>query len=81
MPGPRRILILTMKWLVIPIALGLIGFFLVGPRLGRDALNRIPEINRIIPQQAGPETAPSAPPKKPEDGPRIDISVKPFQRT
>jgi hypothetical protein len=52
MEGRLTPLGLILKWVVVPVAIALIGYLLIGPNLGKDVLKRLPGMGSNKP--AGP---------------------------
>ena len=61
------------KWIGVPAIVAAVGFFLVGPKLGRDVLEKlkVPAITNVLPEEPA-EAGDAA-----DEGPGVDISVRP----
>jgi len=51
------------KWVIVPILMGLLGYFILGPRIGKD-ISKTPD-KQIASTGSGPEITPDEAPKKP----------------
>ncbi len=65
------------KWIVVPAALGVAGFYMLGPRLGDEVFKRKPEVS--APDESPVPTDPTATPEKTDfPKPNVDINAGPM---
>lgn len=67
---PQNALVISLKWLVVPVAMAALGYFFVGPQIGKvpTLKNSAEKVENLVRNSATPEfTEPAAAPKAEED--------------
>ncbi len=66
------------KWVVAPVAIGLVGYYVVGPRIGGSTSKKTGEASDMGPLNVDPPTTSTTTPKKKkvEEGPNVEVTVQ-----
>lgn len=66
------------KWVLAPLALMLLGYFVVGPRIGKPSKSTLHDrASESVPANADPQGDASSPEKSTSSGPDVDVTVSP----
>ena len=65
------------KWVVVPVAVGLVGYYVIGPRIGGSVSKKAGASSDAGPVNVDPPSPAGTPVKKPVDeGPSVEVSVQ-----